>query len=588
MSKINILSDETIGKIAAGEVVERPASVVKELVENSIDAGSDSIEIELASSGQSLIRVADNGEGLASDDAKIACQRHTTSKIAGASDLEHITTLGFRGEALASISAVSQMDITSRSEREDAGVYAYFEGGQVQSMRPAARNKGTTIEVRNLFYNVPARKKFLKREATELAEIVKVVGRYIVANSDIEFKLTHDGRIIFHAQKEMDFKERIEMVLGGDVSRSIIEVSSLCGGYGITGYVSRPAETRKDKRAQMFFLNGRYIRSKILSDAVYDAYRSLLERGRYPAAVIFLSTSPREVDVNVHPTKMQVKFQKEREVKDVLTSAIKDVFDKVKTQEQYVSEAGIKVRQEEAGGEEEPVLPYSPDLQTEFSYDVAERESDSNVHVVKPVAAISKIPTEVYDTAQIFQVGGCYIVQVKMEGITVTDQHAAHERILYEFFSSASDNAPKEMQNLLFPVRLDLAREEAVIMEKFLKDFSVLGFQIEPFGGGSFIVQAAPSILKDRDIKTVVYDVLSDLAERYNPRIDRLDELVKITACRAAIKEGDSLTSDEMISLLEQLKRCSLPFTCPHGRPTTFNITVDELEKRFHRPKKYG
>jgi len=588
MSKINILSDETIGKIAAGEVVERPASVVKELVENSIDAGSDSIKIELASSGQSLIRVADNGEGLASDDAKIACQRHTTSKIAGASDLEHITTLGFRGEALASISAVSQMDITSRSDREDAGVYAYFESGQMQSMRPAARSKGTTIEVRNLFYNVPARKKFLKRDTTELAEIVKVVGRYIVANSDIEFKLTHDGRILFHAQKEMNLKERIEMVLGGDVSRNMVEVSSLCDGYGITGYVSRPAETRKDKRAQMFFLNGRYIRSKILSDAVYDAYRSLLERGRYPAAVIFLTTSPLEVDVNVHPTKMQVKFQKEREVKDALISAIRGVFDKVKTQEQYMPEAGIEVRHEEEEFLETPILPYSPDLQTEFSYNVIQKESASNGKEAKPVAVIPKIPTEAYNIDQIFQVGGCYIVQVKLEGMTITDQHAAHERILYEFFSSASENAPKEIQNLLFPVRLDLAREEAVIMEKFLKDFSVLGFQIEPFGGGSFIVQAAPSILKDRDIKTVVYDVLADLAERYHPRIDRLDELVKITACRAAIKEGDSLTSDEMVSLLEQLKRCSLPFTCPHGRPTTFNITVDELEKRFHRPKKYG
>ena len=584
MSKINILTDETIGKIAAGEVVERPASVVKELIENSIDAGSSSIEIELKSSGQSLIRVADNGKGMAPEDAKIACKRHTTSKIKDASDLESINTLGFRGEALASISAVSQMDITSRSDSEKSGIYAYLESGEIQTMRPAARMRGTTVEVRNLFYNVPARKKFLKRETTELAEIVNVVGRFIIACPDLEFKLTHDERLLLYASKSMDMIERISLVLGGDISGSMIKVSKKGGKYGVGGYVSLPASTRKDKRAQMFFLNSRYVRSKLLSDAVYDAYRSLLERGRYPAAVIFLKTPPEEVDVNVHPTKLQVKFENESAVKESVAEAIKAVFGQIKQAEETES-SGISKDALEEEAPEVLVFPEVQEQQNEFSYELKNTSPSRGKVSFGKDKAQDRTQEHAGD---IYQVGRCYIVQIKPDGITVTDQHAAHERILYELFSKASEGSPLEGQNLLFPLRLDLSASEAVIMSKFLENFLTLGFQIEPFGDKSFIVQAAPAVLKDRDIKTVIHDVLTDLSECKDARIDRLDELVKITACRAAIKEGDLLGEDEMISLLEQLKKCSLPFTCPHGRPTTFDVTVSELEERFHRSKKYG
>jgi DNA mismatch repair protein MutL len=566
-TKINILNDEVIAKISAGEVVERPASVVKELVENSIDAGSDSIDIEIQDAGQSLVRVADNGEGMTSSNAKIACLQHTTSKIWDIDDLNHITTLGFRGEALSSIAAVSRMDMVTRAQADGSGTQICLENGQIREVRPAGRSRGTTIEVRDLFYNVPARLKFMKKRSTELAEIVRVVGRFIVAHPAIEFKLTHGDRCLLHAAKDMEMIERIHLVLGGDVSEDMVDVSGGAGEYKITGYVSRPSSTRKDRRAQMFFVNGRYVRSRILSDAAGNAYRSLLERGRYPAVVLFLAVSPGEVDVNVHPTKLQIKFDDERTLRDAVNDSIKERFGSIKQADAEFQADLSSPAATGAGSPEEPVFAEAPDVQTEFSY---KRTGGGG-------------SPQYTERKNMFQVGGCYIVQLTLDNITITDQHAAHERVLYEFFSKASEDDPAEVQNLLFPVRMDLSAAESVIMEKVIENFRVLGFYVEPFGERSFIVQAAPSILKDRDIKTVIYDVLADLASYDLARIDLADELVKLTSCRAAIKAGDVLGREEMTSVLDQLHRCALPFTCPHGRPTTLTITIEELEKRFRR-----
>ncbi|MFH1552755.1 MAG: DNA mismatch repair endonuclease MutL [Candidatus Omnitrophota bacterium] len=583
--KINVLSDEVIGKISAGEVVERPASVVKELVENSIDAGADSIEIEVQDAGQSLIRVADNGGGMEPEDAKLACRRHSTSKISEIDDLDNIRTLGFRGEALSSIAAVSQMDLISCAQPGASGVYVYLENGEILKIRPAGRVRGTTIEARNLFYNVPARRKFLKKESTELAEIVNMIGRFIISHPGIEFKLTQGERCLLHAPKDMHAIERIQLVLGGDISRGMVDLSCSDENYTITGYISRPSNTRKDKRAQVFFVNGRFVRSKVLSDAVYDAYRSMVERSRYPGAVLFLEVSPREVDVNVHPTKLQVKFRDERAVKNAVTGTIKKRFEELKqtapgpqTSGTMSSDGFARANTSvETEAPEVPVFTGFSEVQNEFSYgkDLAAGSGGS-------VSAEGKGPAP-RPAGAFFQLGGCYIVQIKPEGITITDPHAAHERILYEFFSKATENAPAEVQNLLFPVRIDLSAGESVIMEKTMESFRVLGFHIEPFGEKSFIVQAAPAILEDRDVKRVLYDVLTDLASCDLARVDLDDELVKLTSCRAAVKAGDVLSGREMSSLLDQLARCDLPFTCPHGRPVTLDITVDELEKRFRR-----
>jgi len=570
MGKIRILTEDTISKIAAGEVVERPASVVKELVENSIDAGSDSIEIAVEGAGQSLIRVADNGGGMTVDDAEASCLRHATSKIEKIEDLDRIRTLGFRGEALASIAAVSQMDITSGTGM-DEGIYIYLESGQIQKKRPAGRGRGTTVEVRNLFYNVPARRKFLKKEATELAEIINVVSRFILARPGIEFKLTHGDRRVLHATKEMGIRERASLVLGGELSRGMIEVSAETGGGAVSGFVSRPSVTRKDRRAQMFFVNGRYVRSRVLNDALYSAYRSLLERGTFPAAVLFIDMPPGETDVNVHPSKMEVKFEDEKGVKERLVTAIKNGFDRVKTE--AAGSERVSTRKEMSAGDEPPGTPVftgMPEVQAEFSYEAGEK-------------AFFR-PQESSDAGKgLYQTGLCYIVRLNADRITITDQHAAHERVLYEIFRKAREKGPVEVQNLLFPVNLELSAKEASVMEKTADSFRELGFQIEPFGQRTFAVQAVPAVIKDRDVQTVIREVLDDLSGKDLGKISVIDELVKLTACKAAIKAGDPLSVGEMESLLSQLARCDLPFTCPHGRPTTIDITVGDLEKLFRR-----
>jgi DNA mismatch repair protein MutL len=572
-AKIKVLTEDTIGKIAAGEVVERPASVVKELVENSIDAGADSVEIEIQGAGQTLIRVADNGEGMAAEDSKLACYRHATSKISSPEDLDHITSLGFRGEALASIAAVSQVDIITRTASADEGTYVYIESAEVQRVRPAARDTGTTVEVRNLFYNVPARRKFLKKASTEMAEIINIAGRFILAYPGIEFKLVHGERLVLHAPGNSSVPDRIKRVLGDDFYRGMTEVSLSAGDLSVKGFASRPSFTLKDRRKQIFFLNGRFIRSRVLGDALQKAYESMLERGRYPAAVLFFEMPPEKADINVHPAKLQAKFQDEVSLRSMLESAVRSAF-----------RQGSKESISCVGAPPQPgaAVPYLADtdddlgsLAPEGSYDV---QSEFGYSYEKEWSSAGSVPGKYF-----LQAGDCYIVRAGKEGIVLIDQHAAHERVLYEIFRRSLGESSPERQNLLFPVRVDLSAEDALLMDKLKKDLMKLGFEVEPFGGGSFVIQAVPAILADRDVKTVVLDILSDLSRAGIEKADLIDELIKVMSCRGAIKAGARLTPAETEELLDQLEKCELPFTCPHGRPTTIKITVEDLEKMFRR-----
>ena len=581
--KIQILSEELVGKISAGEVVERPASVVKELVENSIDAGANNIDIEIQSAGISLIRIADNGEGISNENSKLACRQHATSKLKKIEDLNSLYTLGFRGEALASITSVAQTDIITKSDTDENGIYMYLESGEILKSRPVGRARGTTIEVRNLFYNVPARRKFLKKESTELSEIVSTVGRFIVSWPNIEFKLSHDGKCLLRATKDMDVKERLKLILGENVVENMFQIKNQDSNFEIFGYVSRPSWTRNDKRGQMFFLNNRFIKSKSISESLSSAFWSMLERGRYPLAVIFLKTPADSVDVNVHPAKLHVKFENENMVKEFIKNTVKNSFELLKSDEKHL----ITVSQKEEYELKEPSIIGKPlggteDLQNEFKYDF-KTVGQEVVDIVRNPRGLIKSELNKYLTNSIFQIGNCYIVQLVDKGLKITDQHAAHERILYEFFSRVLNEGVVETQNLLFPVRLDLSLSEKVLMKKIIPDFKRIGFTIEEFGSNSFVVQVVPAIINDSDIKTVIMDIFEDLKDYDLTKINIVNELIKRTACRAAIKSGDSLTKEEMLSLLEQLSNCSLPFTCPHGRPTMLDITIDELEKRFHR-----
>ncbi len=578
--KIHILDDELIGKIAAGEVVERPSSVVKELVENSIDAGADSIEVDINAAGESLIRVADNGEGMTREDAKVSCMRHSTSKINDIEDLSRIFTLGFRGEALSSIAAVSQVDITTRSSSEREATYLYIESGEAQKIRPAARDKGTTVEVHNLFYNVPARRKFLKSKSTELASITETVGRFALSYPGIEFKLTHEGRAILNIPRDMELRERVKAVLGGDVADSMVEIDAAFDEFKIRGFVSQPSCTRKDKRSQLFYVNKRYIRSKLLSDSLQGAYRSLLERGRYPSSVLYIDVDPQEVDVNIHPGKLLVKFGDEKRAREAITQAVREKFERIKeSSSREIAESSVGREEAEALGEK---FSDTTEIQSEFKYEQKNEPDIEEKTLQEGTRSRPSLKKEVTGE-KLFQIGKCYIAKIEDEKIVLYDQHAAHERVLYEFFSNAKDARPAEVQNLLFPIRLDLAADESIIMEKLLDEFKMLGFNIELFGDNSYIVQGVPVVLKERDIKTVIFDILSDLDAITLSKTDPVDELVKITSCRAAIKAGDPLDEEEMSALINQLFKCSLPFTCPHGRPTFYEIKIDEMEKWFRR-----
>ncbi|MDD4956075.1 MAG: DNA mismatch repair endonuclease MutL [Candidatus Omnitrophica bacterium] len=585
--KINILEEDVICKIAAGEVVERPASVVKELVENSLDAGAGSVVVEIEAGGSSLIRVSDDGYGMTAEDAVIAAKRHATSKIRTADDLEKINTLGFRGEALASIAAVSQMDITTRSQEEDTGIYLYIESGEILKNRPAGRARGTTIEVRNLFFNVPARKKFLKKEATELSEVIEIVGRLGLAHMDVEFKLIHGGRTILHVPAKASREDRIRTVLGADVSDHIVPISGRSEVCEIKGFVSRPAYSRKDRKAQLFFVNGRSVRSKLLSDSVFGAYRSLLERGRFPASILFLDITPEEIDVNVHPSKMEVKFRYDKGIRDLVTASIAEEFLSIRRSRQETvpgeCHESLEVPSTESA---RVVVRKEEELQNEFPYEVsagpvADRAmGKKNLFQSGERTAAGTIEV---GGQEFFQVGKCYIVGIKEDKIDIVDQHAAHERILYEFFARAAESSLAESQKLLFPVHMELSSDEAVILSKVIEGFKRIGFLIEHFGGNSFIVHSVPSVVRDGDIKRLVNDMLHDMADGKETSNDATENVIKIASCRAAIKSGDELTMEEMRSLLAQLGKCSLPFTCPHGRPTMIELKVPDMEKMFHR-----
>ena len=585
--KINLLSEDTIGKIAAGEVVERPASVVKELVENSIDAGADSVEVEIDRSGQNLIRVADNGSGMELDDAVLAFKRHATSKIKKIEDLEKILTLGFRGEALASIASVSQVDVNTKRDQDQAGVYMYIESGVVQRSRPAPRDTGTTIEVRNLFYNVPARRKFLKRESTEMSEIVGVFSRFVLSHPEVGFKLVHGGRCLLDAPIGLDIKGRIGLVFGEDVPGEMMAVQYSEGAVSVKGFVSVPSFTRKDKKGQIFFVNGRVVRSKVLSEALYVSYRSLLERGRYPWGVLFVAIPPDRIDVNVHPAKLEIKFDDEKAVKHVITRAVEQGFEKIRS----IHAHGVHAEKDSKtvlmsgmahADEEDQVLRQTSGDQGEFKYE-AEPERP-----VKQGRESLCAPSPVFASdgqfgGRMFQLGDSYIVRVMDEGMIITDQHAAHERVLYEFFSKTLNGACLEKQGLLFPLRVDLTAEEFAVMQQIMPGLLLLGFEIESFGERSFIVRSAPAVIKPRFMETVIKDIISDLVETGTGNIEYMEELVKLVSCRSAIKAGDVLSREEMEELLIQLEKCDLPFTCPHGRPTNVEISLKELEKRFRR-----
>ncbi len=590
-TRIHLLGEQTVNRIAAGEVVERPASVVKELVENSIDAGARTIVVEVEQGGKRLIRVADDGEGMSPADALLSLQRHATSKIRDADDLQSIVTLGFRGEALPSIAAVSRFEMVTRRADLDTGMRLLVENGQVVEAEECAARVGTTVTVRDLFYNTPARLKFLKTVATELSHITELMTRFALAFPEISFRLLHNGQEIFASQGSSDPRHALIAVFGRDVARELRTIDYSEGYLHITGYVSPPHLTRPTRAMQSFFVNRRLVRHRVLSRALDDAYRSLTPEGRHPIAAIFLQVPPYSVDVNVHPTKAEVKFSHEGEVYHAVLNAVRQAL----LQQGMIPSAlpGLQTGLEMPAGTTPPASapsiwqPPAPPPQEVLHAELMRRAGIDLTET--PPAEVQTTIRPYAEMLEGFQVLGqmnrTYIIAISLRGLLIVDQHVAHERVLYEKLTVLRQKEPVPVQHLLTPLVFHIDRRTAALVNEHLQELHAMGFLLEPFGADSLLLRGAPAWLGQRNVEALVRDLLDEIAELgIQRRLPLTDEtLIATTACKMAVKAGDALSHVEMTHLLQELADTENPYLCPHGRPVVLVLSNEELERRFKR-----
>jgi len=588
-TRIHLLGEHTVNRIAAGEVVERPASVVKELVENSIDADARTIVVEVEQGGKRLVRVVDDGEGMSPADALLSIQRHATSKIRDADDLQSIRTLGFRGEALPSIAAVSRFELVTKHAEHDTGMRLLVENGQVVEAEECAARSGTTITVRDLFYNTPARLKFLKSVATELSHITELMTRFALAFPEISLRLFHNGQEVFASQGSSDPRHALIAVFGREVARELRTIDSTEGYLRITGYVSPPHLTRPTRALQSFFVNRRLVRHRVLSRALDDAYRSLTPEGRHPIAAIFLEVPPHSVDVNVHPTKAEVKFSHEGEVYHAVLNAVRQALLQQGMMPSVLPglQSGVDTPTPPAQRPTTRTLwqPAPPPPQEVLHAELMRRagidltDSAETEPVARPYA-------EMLEGFQVLgQLNRTYIIATSLRGLLIIDQHVAHERVLYEKLTVLRQKQPVHVQHLLTPLVFHLDRRTATLLAERLQELHAMGFLLEPFGTDSVVLRGAPAWLGGRNVEAMVRDLLDEISELgVQRRLALTDEtLVATAACKMAVKAGDSLSHTEMTHLLQELADTENPYLCPHGRPVILVLSTEELERRFKR-----
>ena len=564
MPTINILDDALINKIAAGEVVERPASVVKELIENSIDADANEIVIDIKDGGKSLIKIADNGNGMDKDDAKLCIERHATSKLSNINELSSISTLGFRGEALSSIASVSDFSLITKTEQAMEGTNIRVEEGKT-SIKDIGCSKGTVVEVKNLFSNIPAREKFLKSIQVEFNYIADIVTRYALINKDIFFKLVHNDKIIFSSQKTDSLFNNIVSIYGKEIASNLVKVFYESDYLKIYGYIGKPSLTRNDKQMQSFYVNKRYVKNKIINDAVYNAFHTLLFINRHPTAVLNIEINPEIVDVNVHPSKKMIKvFDEEKFYNDVFNAVRQSLYTNNLIPEAKLDDTNYKVSRK---------YPLQTDKQSVLAVE------DSPVKK----KAEEKISENVGPFLLIGQISKTYILAENNKGLLIIDQHAAQERISYEKFMKQYEKEGIKTQKLVKPKVINLSAAESGVMEDNITFLSKLGFSIEAYGNNSFILRTTPSIFGRVDA-VLITDILTELSGISSKNIDKVkEERIIRFACRKSIKAGEEMTMPLMEKLIEELDSTEQPFTCPHGRPTAISISLPELERKFKR-----
>lgn len=605
---IHVLSDDIASQIAAGEVVERPASAVKELIENALDAGARNITVTVEGGGRHLVRVADDGVGIPAAEVELAFARHATSKLATAADLFHIRTLGFRGEALASLASVSRVGVLTRAAGETVGTQLRLEGGAVVHRGAVGAPQGTVVSVENLFYNVPARLKFLKSETSERGQIAALVSRYALAYATARFKLIFDNRTSFQSSGSGDMREVLAAVYGVDVARELIEVGSVYAPpqraappseadetelalreprtfIQVAGFISPPSVNRSNRKDITLFVNGRWVQDIRLATAVLQAYHTLLMVGRFPLAVLQITLPPEEVDVNVHPTKAEVRFRQA----DAAFSAVERAVRQALTERAAVPQ--LETRHWSLGTEEPGRTGSSPVARWEgLAASVSGVVAGSPLPFSNPPGSPSSsgqapLPVpEVPLLRVVGQVGAAYIVAEGPDGLYLIDQHAAHERVLYEAFSLQRAAAQVVSQALLEPVAVEVPPEAAATLYSQLDTLNQIGFGLEPFGGNTFLVRSLPTVLGAVDPARAVRVVVEDFEEDETLLAAEAEARLIARVCkRAAVKAGQTLTASEQVELVQRLERCVSPRTCPHGRPTMIHLSVEMLEKQFGR-----
>ena len=610
MARIKQLPSLVVNKIAAGEVIERPASVVKELLENAVDAGGNRIDVEIEQGGVDLLRVVDDGCGIVAEDLPLALASHATSKLASADDLFHIETLGFRGEALASIGGVAQVTLQSRPPKETCGAQIACNGGVLSEVRPWNGSPGTRIEVRHLFYNTPVRRKFLRTPATEMGHISEAFTRLALAHARSTFEidvergireaglhltLRHNNKAIYDISASMGLLDRIAAFFGPEVSNQLYAIQAHQGQATLTGYIADPACERGTARTQYLFVNGRWVRDRTLGHAIQEAYRGLLMTGRYAVAFLFLDLLPDLVDVNVHPTKAEVRFRDSQALHHLVFSSIRQRLHAENLTARLQLPSTIKPT--DALGSSKPAIapidpaPWSlaPPLASEHGPDLpftSSRPLDSHAPMeVAPASTPPTKPTETHPPSKIIQLYDCYLVVETDEGMLVIDQHALHERILFEQIKRRIQSGALETQPLLIPEPVELTAEQAARTLEYRDALAELGLGIEDFGGGTILLTSYPALLGRRSPQTILRAVVDHLTskERAPSREVLFNDLMSLMACHAAVRAGDRLTPEQMAALVEQRQLADDTHHCPHGRPTALLFSRHDLERQFRR-----
>jgi DNA mismatch repair protein MutL len=613
MSKIRILPDALASQVAAGEVVERPAAVVRELVENSLDAGASHVEVHAQRGGSALLRIVDDGSGMGREDAMLCLERHATSKIRTKEDLAAITSFGFRGEALPSIASVSRFRLATREKDSLVGTEIEVNGGKLVAVRDHGGAPGTSIEARSRFFNVPARRKFLRAENTEFAHVEQQVRLHAIANPHVAFTLTHNGTLVLHLPATQDMLERIRGLVGDELSSRLLKVEEqTIRGVTVSGYIGGPGMSRSNRQMQTTYLNGRPIESASITYGLREGYHTALMKGQHPVTFLFIQMDPHAFDVNVHPAKKEVRFHDGNGVRDAIARSVSRTLENADRLPSGHAVAARPVprpvlasssaspvmpaaRQEEL---QMQVTPSSAPLKTMPSAPVVVPEPASRqapppaeVPVVTPEPANEPAKSAASDTpsADDFRIMGVlqklYVLMESKEGLVMMDQHAAHERVNFEKFRRALESGGVPCQRLLMSITLQTTPRDADLLKQNLDALTRLGIEIEPFGPNVFKVEALPAFLKTDDPAAWLDQVIEELgslsAKTSSLRLS--EDAIASTACRASVKSNDVLSVPELQALLKDLLACEMPYCCPHGRPTLVQISTAELERKFGR-----